>query len=182
MKRIPILLATLLGFYSTAFTQPKDCKDCIVWRADRPLTWSDFKGRPSASSPNKAMTDSGISIAFNCDGGIPEVILGCYFKPGTSWTKTTDSDRLLAHEQLHFDITELFTRKLRKQLAQLGTDCQLIHKEIGRLYDRNYEAYAAFQAKYDKETRHSILEDEQLRWEKLVADELRSLEEFSSGK
>lgn len=182
MKRNPLLLTVLLGFSTAAFAQPKDCKDCLVWSADRPLTWQDFKGRPSASSPNKAMTDSGMSISFTCEGGQAEVSLGCYFKKGSSWTKTTESDRLLKHEQLHFDITELFTRKLRKQVSELDADCERMHRAIQKLYDDNYEAYAKFQAQYDKETRHSILEEEQLRWEKLVSDELKSLEEFSSGK
>lgn len=180
MYQLLALLLFCLVAALSAEAQPDNCKDCITWQADRPLTWADFKGRPAASSPNKAMTDSGLSIAFSCDGKVSEVVIGCYFTPGKSWTKVTDNDRLLAHEQLHFDITELFARKLRSRLSALGTDCERVNKEIGRLYDHNYDDYMKYQQRYDKETRHSIEEAEQKRWEKKVADELRQLEEFSS--
>lgn len=179
MKRpIFLLLIIALATATLAVAQPKDCKDCIPWSADRPLLWKDFKGRPSASSPNKAMTDSGMSISFSCDGKTAEVSISSFFSPYKSWTKTKDSDRLLAHEQLHFDITELFVRKLRKEISALDTDCEKMNRAIEKLYDSNYQAYAKCQAQYDRETKHSIIEEEQLRWEQLVADELKALEDF----
>jgi len=173
-----LLLIIALATATLAVAQPKDCKECIPWSADRPLQWSDFKGRPSASSPNKAMTDSGMSISFSCDGSTAEVSISSYFSPYRSWTKTKDSDRLLAHEQLHFDITELFVRKLRKEISALETDCEKMNRAIEKLYDSNYQAYAKYQAQYDRETKHSLIEEEQLRWEQLVADELKALEDF----
>lgn len=166
---------------SAILAQPKDCKDCIVWQDDRLLTWDDFKGRPQASSPNKAMTDSGMSISFSCEDNVSEVVIMCYFNPSRSWTKTRESDRLLSHEQLHFDITELFARKLRKLISEMDSDCEKMHRSIQKVYDRNYEDYAEFQARYDRETAHSINEAEQLRWNALVAAELKALEEFRSN-
>lgn len=174
---LPIFFA-FACFAGTASAQPKDCRQCLRWSADRPLAWGDFKGRSSSTSPNKAMTDSGIAIAFQCEDGRADVKVSCYFNPAKSWTRTGDSKRLLAHEQLHFDITELFARKLRKTIVELGTDCETLNREIGGLYDRNFEVYAEFQARYDRETHHSTIEPEQLRWEQLVAEELKALEAF----
>jgi hypothetical protein len=182
MRRVlSIALVFVCGAF-IAVAQPKSCKDCITWSADRSLKWSDFKGQADASSSNKAVTNSGMSITMNCVNGEADVVIGCFFNPAKSWTKTKDSDRLLAHEQLHFDITELFARKLRKEISQLGTGCAERYKPSVELYDRFDSACNEFQAQYDKETRHSILEEEQLRWEKLVAEELKSLEEFRSGR
>lgn len=168
----------LLAFIATA--QTNDCKDCMTWRADRPLTWDDFKGRPQSSSPNKAMTDSGMSIAFSCKDNVADITLNCYFAPSRSWTKIKDSDHLLAHEQLHFDITELFTRKLRKKLSEMDADCEKMHRAIEKVYDSNYQNLMRYQHQYDRETQHSIKEEEQLRWEQKVREELKELEVFGS--
>jgi len=172
------LALLLLAFIATA--QPNDCKDCIPWLNDRPLTWADFKGKPQASSPNKAMTDSGMSIAFSCEDNMADITLNCYFSPSRSWTKVKDSDRLLAHEQLHFDITELFTRKLRKKLSEMDGDCGKMNRTIGKVYDANYQELLRYQQQYDRETQHSIREEEQLRWERKVREELEALEAFRS--
>jgi len=179
MKSVSLLLLIIMLGNGSAQAQ-ETCKDCIAWSATRPLVWDDFRGRPNAASHNKAVTDSGMSITFSCENRKAVVGLNVYFNPNRSWTKVTDSDHLLAHEQLHFDITELFVRKLRKQLAALGTDCAQVNKYIQDYYDRNYEALMQYQQKYDKETRHSIDAVEQKRWEAKVAAEMKALAEFSS--
>jgi hypothetical protein len=176
---IPTLILMMVAA-ATATAQPDDCKDCIIWQTDRPLTWDDFKAKPQASSPNKAMTDSGMSIAFSCKDNVADITLMCYFRPSKSWTKTRESDRLLAHEQLHFDITELFTRKLRKKLSEMDADCEKMHRAIGKIYDSNYNELLRYQQQYDRETQHSIKEEEQLRWEKKVKEELKALSDYSS--
>lgn len=175
-----LLLTLLLTFENHTVQAQNPCKDCIAWSISRPLVWDDFRGRPNASSHNKAVTDSGMSITFSCENGKVDVGLDVYFNPNRSWTKVTDSEHLLAHEQLHFDITELFVRKLRKQLTSLGTNCAQVNKYIQEYYDRNYESLLQYQQKYDKETRHSIDAEEQRRWETKVAAEMKALAEFSS--
>lgn len=127
------------------------------------------------------MTDSGMSISFSCENDEAEIIITCYFSPSRSWTKVKDSDHLLAHEQLHFDITELYTRKLRKLISEMEGDCERASRSLQKVYDRNYEALAKYQAQYDRETKHSIIEEEQLRWEKKVQEELKALEAFASA-
>jgi predicted secreted Zn-dependent protease len=104
----------------------------------------------------------------------------CFFDRTKSWTKDKKSAYLLSHEQLHFDITELFVRKLRKQLASLGNDCQKLNDYVEKYYNENYKEYVAYQAAYDRESEHSIDKKKQAYWEQKVAQELEVLKPFAS--
>ena len=178
MKSILFSFLFILALGKNTDAQHRDCKDCIEWQEDRRLKWSDFKGTPKRLSPNAALTDSGMSIELRCDDNTSEVIIKCYFDRTKSWTKNSESAYLLAHEQLHFDITELFVRKLRKQLAGLGNDCRKLNDHVEKYYNENYKDYVAYQTAYDKETNHSINTEMQAHWDAKVAEELAELREF----
>ena len=170
---------SLLGL-QFGLSQPKDCESCILWSEGEKLEWSDFKGKARKASPNEALTDSGMSIELECDGTNSSAIVKCFFNPTQSWTKSSDPEYLLAHEQLHFDITELFVRKLRKQLSRFGNDCEKLSSHINDYYNRNYRELVAYQDRYDKETKHSLNKDKQAEWEQKVARELEELKPFAS--
>ena len=178
----PFLLSFLLLFAIGEETsaQKRECKDCIEWNEEKQLKWSDFKGTPKPLSRNEALTDSGMSIALKCDNNTSEVTVKCFFDRTKSWTKDNKSAYLLAHEQLHFDITELFVRKLRMQLAKLGNDCKQLNTHIENYYNKNYKEYVAYQAAYDSESKHSISKQKQAYWERKVAEELKELKPFAS--
>lgn len=162
------------------FSQPKDCKDCIEWSESRRLKWSDFKARPKQHLKAEAMTDSGMSIELKCDGRTSKAVVKCYFNPHKSWTKDKESAYLLKHEQLHFDITELFVRKLRAQLVKLGNDCEALSKHIEEYYQRNYKEFVVYQDRYDSESNHSLNKEKQAYWEQKVARELAELDSYAS--
>ncbi len=94
----------------------------IAWDVSRKLAWEDFKGKPFKTAWAAATTASGISYEYTgreTKGGYElEFSVGAYFYPEKSWYQPHLCDALvLSHEQLHFDISELFARKLRKQLV-----------------------------------------------------------------
>lgn len=180
MRELFLISISLLLILGETFAQPKDCSDCVLWSENRKLTWSDFKGKPKGSSPNEALTDSGMSIELECDGTSSRAVIKCFFNPRKSWTKSKDSDYLLAHEQLHFDITELFVRKLRKQLSEFGNDCKKLSSHIESYYNKNYRELVRYQDQYDRESRHSLDPEKQAYWEKKVAKELEELRPFAS--
>ncbi|MGB0918032.1 MAG: DUF922 domain-containing protein [Flavobacteriales bacterium] len=169
------LLATASGFAQNT------CKHCLEWNENRKLTWADFKGKPNKLSRNEALTDSGMSIGLACDDNSSEVTIRCFFDPKKSWAKDERSEYLLAHEQLHFDITELFVRKLRKQIDKLGDDCDKLNKYIEKYYNENYKDFVKYQHAYDSESRHSIDKEKQAYWEKKVALELEQLKPYASS-
>jgi len=175
---LSLILLFVLGEETTA--QQRECKDCIEWKEGQRLTWLDFKGTPKRLSPNEALTDSGMSIELKCDNNTSEVIVKCFFDRSKSWTKDTESAYLLAHEQLHFDITELFVRKLRKQLSDIGNNCRYLNDHVEKYYHQNYKEYVAYQDAYDRESNHSINKEKQAFWEQKVATDLEALKPFAS--
>lgn len=172
------LLLIALGEKSTA--QPGKCADCLEWQEDKKLKWSDFKGNPKRLSRSEALTDSGMSIELKCDENTSEVIVKCFFDRSKSWTKDRQSAYLLAHEQLHFDITELFVRKLRKQLSKFGNNCERLNNHVEKYYNENYKEFAAYQNAYDRESEHSINKEKQAYWERKIAKELQALKPYAS--
>ena len=108
----------ILIFSVQVFAQENDK---ISWNAEESLSWNDFKASPKKHLPYKANTNSGLSFSWNATESSSGIELnyevGSNFYPNRSWVKEIEEvDYLLAHEQLHFDITELHARKLRKAL------------------------------------------------------------------
>ncbi len=81
-----------------------------------------------------------------------------------SWYRTQwASDRLLAHEQAHFDLTEYFARQLSGRLRELthrGENPAAASDGLRRLLHFEYELLAGvwrdMEARFDGETRHGI--------------------------
>lgn len=177
MRFYAVLGLFFLLAYNFGYAQNKDT---IYWNNTNKLKWEDFKGRPDNSTNLLAMTQAGIGYEVACNNGELKLKVRCYFNVNKSWAKETDSDELLAHEQLHFDITELHTRKLRKKLSELTDPCGKNLKELNKLYQSSFNECAKTQEQYDKESEHSINVAKQKEWEQRIASELKTLEKFSS--
>jgi predicted secreted Zn-dependent protease len=155
-------------------------KDTIYWNANRKLKWEDFKGKPDNNTNLLAMTQAGIGYEVACNNGELKLKIYCYFNVHKSWTKETDSDELLRHEQVHFDITELYTRMLRKKVSELSDPCGKDIKELDKSYSSIFKACADRQDDYDRESEHSLNDAQQKMWKEKVDLELKALEKFTS--
>ncbi len=93
-----------------------------------------------------------------------------------AWKKQNINDikYLENHEQIHFDITEIFARKIRKLILAR----KLNEKEIEIVFSENIKACNDFQNQYDIETNHSINQAKQIVWDKRIKELLLSLEMF----
>lgn len=155
------------------------------WKQE-PLNWSDFTGNIDKSSSFDANTNSGISYSWSLRSseGIADFLykVETFFYPDLSWVKPgKESLRLLAHEQLHFDITELHGRKLGKIMDEFVPDLKAdIKKVLEKIYQKNELERRQMQQKYDRETDHGQNEEAQTRWELFIKAELERLKEFSS--
>lgn len=174
-----ILLLFIAVFYSNIITAQS--KDTIYWNASQKLKWEDFKGQPDKTTNLLAMTHAGIGYEVACNNGELKLKIYCYFNVTKSWTKETDSEQLLRHEQVHFDITELYTRMLRKKLSELSDPCGKDIKELDKAYSSIFKACAERQDDYDRESEHSLNEEQQKLWGEKVARELNELNRFASG-
>ncbi len=86
------------------------------------------------------------------------------YKPGGR------SPAILAHEQLHFDLTEVCARRLRKKLVELEgrgssqqTATRNLRSAIEALHGEAVTNCSALQALYDEETRHGLNRRQQKR-------------------
>ncbi|QED37494.1 DUF922 domain-containing protein [Antarcticibacterium arcticum] len=176
---------SLLFLVSVFFVKAQEEADKIFWKKDG-LTWGHFEASPDETSSFHANTNAGLSYSWglkNINGVIElEYEVKSYFNPKGSWVrKGSQNDHLLQHEQLHFDITELHARKLKKQLAEVKVNSlgQQPREVLNRYYKIIDKERTLMQQKYDRETRHSIDKDAQARWHKYIANELNKYNELT---
>jgi hypothetical protein len=162
-------------------------EDTLLWEEDRPLLWSDFKASPNPAAEAVAITASGLTFAYSIsesERGVSsfKAEVSAHFYPDRSWVQMEQAtDHVLVHERLHFDITELYARKLRKALSSLTVNRQ-IAAQLKQTHDRINGELDRMQNAYDFETNHSINIAAQERWEQKVRQELEALQAYSNTR
>jgi hypothetical protein len=153
----------------------------IEWRADAPLVWDDFKGSAESNTDMLAMTKSKLKYKWGCDeeGNFNFEVIA-RFDRGTSWKIGNPDKELLAHEQLHFDITELYARKMRELLSNLENPCSLTTEDMKAELSEVQRDWDARQKLYDRETDHSKDKIAQAKWRQMINKEMKTLEAFAS--
>ena len=169
----------MVGLTVLLCTSISESKDIIYWSEDQPLTWEDFAGKPIDNHHDfSALTSSGIVHYKGCKNGKIIYKVRAYFERNESWVKTEGrTDYHLSHEQIHFDITELYARKLRKELASRNFVCG--QEEQFETFISNFqENWGVEQQNYDIHTKHSLEHDHQKSWYHRIKMELSLLKEF----
>ncbi|WP_299226567.1 DUF922 domain-containing protein [uncultured Psychroserpens sp.] len=177
LRIVLLALTCLLGSPNEAVT--------LTWDESKKLKWSDFKGEVETDSDATAVTASGITFSYSLkktDGRITsfKTNVEAHFYPEKSWyIKKKGNDYILAHEQLHFDITELHVRKLRYEMAQLKVTPS-IKADLDMLHSHINKALAKMQQLYDTESQNSINKEQQAKWNAFVSKELKTYEAYKS--
>ena len=178
MQKFIYLLICL--FSITGFSQETEFK--LGWDEKKPLSWNDFQGEPHDRIPFSASTNSGISYSWSLEtrNGVEDFQyeVRSNFYPNLSWIKDGKHDpHLLAHEQLHFDISELHARKFRKAIEeyQISKD---IKKDLREIYYRIESERQEMQEKYDAESNHGLQFEAEKEWQLFVKEELKKYEGF----
>lgn len=170
-----------LFLFSTDFYAQNNTKN--TWEEN--LKWSDFKGTPDHSLPYYATTNSGISSSFDfkVKNGKQELFywITATFNPQTSWVKPgKENESLLKHEQLHFDITELHARKLRKYISKNDFNPDKLQKQIDRKAKKIKKRTKRMQDRYDRNTQHGTKVKPQEKWEKKIKKKLERLKDYKN--
>ena len=179
--RFYFFILLLVSCTNTSFKQD-DGEDVIVWQKNHRLTWNDYKGKPQHNRFAAASTVYSMHrhIYKDANGNIMASIKA-HFYPQDSWKGSYLDDALLAHEQKHFDIVELYARKLRKQLMEIKVrneeDAQQKMDSLHKIIDDEMDAY---QDKYDKESDYSMAHDEQAAWIKQIDAAIDSLSAYQN--
>ncbi|WP_128330618.1 hypothetical protein [Apibacter sp. HY039] len=164
-----------LGIISFAYGQEKAYRK-IFWSEENSLSWKNFKGK-SQNSNNKIAALSFCGIQYNScilQGNVYKYKVKAFFVPQLSWVRVKN-EHILKHEQLHFDIAEIFSRKLRKAFSENPVEPKDSQVEI---YQPLFKEYMKMQELYDNETHHGILEDINKEWENKIHNELNQLIDY----
>lgn len=161
-------------------------RDAVAWSAARRLRWSDFaSGAPKTGTGDEgALTAYSIFYGVRCTGETFEFRAVAGFLPHESWVKPevvadrAMSERTLRHEQTHFDLTEVFSRRLRKAFGDLYQPCRRADTDLDGLASQYVRAEKAEQQRYDEETHHGLVAAEQTVWDRQVAGDLASLAKY----
>jgi hypothetical protein len=174
------LLRCLIPCFILAIALKGNCQEenATQWDPEHRLRWSDFKKPPPKDSPVAAVTASGIAYRFSAieSRGKMEVdcIIDALFYPESSWYRPeTANEIILSHEQLHFDISELFARKMRARIESYSFSSN-VKTEMNRIYEQILKEMRAFQKSYDEDTNFSREVEKQMEWNKRISKELLS--------
>jgi hypothetical protein len=180
---VKIFLAACLLVLSFSFFV-QDNTSPILWQK-KALRWKNFVDVPDSVGPHAkalALTNSRLEQRYYRVGNEIHFIIAAWFNPKKSWVrdevrKSSISDHVLRHEQHHFDMCELYARKIRKYLGnEKFTDSTFV-KEINFLFNKFHIQYRAEQNKYDNEaTGHAYVQD---NWTSSIDDEMKQLARFS---
>jgi hypothetical protein len=153
-------------------------EELIHWSENRKLTWADYKGKAKTEADVAASTATylGIEYSFNSKGFGYKIT--CSFSKNKSWG-LHKTDYILAHEQGHFDIAEIFARKLNKQMNAYRFDKDNFKDDLKKIYTSITSEKEAMQNEYDRVTNHSILKEKQMEWLKKIDDLLKEYQEYA---
>lgn len=178
---------------SRMFAQTPADSPLLEWSADRALTIKDFKGKIPLRAAEASRSWVAIEASWECENGMGSWVARAVFDPNRSWWRELNQNiwqrsdgppllapkdeggrSLLAHEQLHFDLTELWARRVRELLRTLATAC----KAPGGAHDLEASVaaierdWSEEQARYNKETSNGTDAFRQKAWEAKTAKAL----------
>lgn len=149
--------------------QPSQDYETILWNSERRLSWDDFRGEIPLNARAAAITASGITYRFSTSGTKQNMQIkfkvDAFFYPTKSWYQPEVCDEvILSHEQLHFDISELYARKLHIRLRNESYTYSNVKAKVKTIYRDINKELNDFQNQYDNETNFSRDREQQQEW------------------
>ncbi|WP_034061964.1 DUF922 domain-containing protein [Lacinutrix jangbogonensis] len=178
------ILIFFIAFQNVVISQEEST---ISWKPTLKLSWLDFQGEVSPDVYGKANTSYKIEIV-PADVLVDEqdniqdyekLTVDARFYKKQSWTTVLVSDTIvLNHEQLHFDIAELFARKVRKRFRELQKEKEARFSVYSKEYGVLWRACRKYQKQFDFETDHGRALDLNKTWSNKIKEALIVLEAY----
>lgn len=162
-------------------------EEVLVWSATRKLDWKDFKAKPDGGALGGARIAISHNYSIGCRDGVLQVRMQAVMLPAMSWVTyriyaSGLASRVgLRHEQLHFDLAEVYARRVRKLLKELPNPCSHADDELNAMAERVIKEHWDQQRRYEVQTEHGQIERQQNEWERRITAELEELKAFSDG-
>ncbi len=146
------------------------------WMEHKRLSWDDFKG-PVRASDDESAAATHCGMGFRINGvtatGKPDVTVYNTFYAKKSWVRSDAKiSSILDHEQGHFDLCELYTRKLRIRIDELGPNVPNLKQALMAIFTEVNNEYEVCQQRYEDETTHGINIPAQRKWMDNICKEL----------
>lgn len=177
MKKLKPYFLLFAIFPVLSFAQDKD-EALIGWKPSRQLTWSDYKGNPDGNSDAAASTTTYLGIEYKINENGFSFKIQCLFSQSKSWGRSK-TDFILKHEQGHFDIAELYARRLNKKMKEYKFNQNTFKQDVKAIYENITNEKENFQDQYDLETDHSRKKEQQAEWNKKIEKLLEELKDYA---
>jgi len=164
----------------------------LPWSSNRPIEWDDFQGRtPEYAETILQAAQIHITIwwrlemimEYDCEHHIwkaavrgDSLVVTNTMNPSLSWIAPgKQSNTILTHEQGHFDINEVYRRKLQVVLSNHvaegdtaeGTK-EALQAQINKTAEEILDQLAKTQERYDEETHHGTDLQGQEAWDQTI--------------
>jgi Bacterial protein of unknown function (DUF922) len=181
----------LCFIFSTVILAAQSHQPVIEYAALSNFNWGLFKGKINPKHVEQmganiaAVTVSALSYTTSVVNGKKATVrITAEFRPHESWTRYPKIKLpavALDHEKRHFDITEIYARKIRQVVSTTKFSSAGFNEELDALFKEMAAQHRAEQARYDHETNHSIKPEEQKQWNAWIDSQLEALSEFSKA-
>ncbi len=161
---------------------PKKYESLIYWSENRKLSIEDFKGR-TEKRPFQAATASSIRHfgRSNNTSSKKTITIESLFYCNKSYFKRSNQDSLvLIHEQLHFDITEIYRRKCVKKILDERINFATFYENHEKIFSTIISELQLKQDEYDSEVYAD--RSKQKKWNDWVRDQLNVLEDYKKNE
>ena len=179
-SKVSVAVIVFISFVGFSFQKEAD-NNKIIWNENYLLKWAYFTGKPLNNNPHSAVSDVGLDSYFEYKSkecSLEVEIKSCFTK-SKSWVKADKkTNHLLQHEQLHFDIAELYARKFKKALKESKFKKNNIKEKFNNISVEISNELTNYHKLYDKETNHHINEGKQSEWNEKVTQQLNDLQEY----
>lgn len=178
MKNFLSCLFLTLALSPLALQAQEPGEELLDWSSSRRLTWADYKAKPNPDSDAAASTTSYLGISYNIKSDGFSYTIESKFSMTRSWGLHKTA-YILSHEQGHFDIAEVFARKLHQKMSAYTFDRKTYQKDLKKIYQDILDEKEEMQNEYDRETNHSINKEKQAGWLKKIAAMLEEYKRYA---
>ena len=175
MKKI---FLSALTIFSLIISQQTFAGDTLYWKNGAALSWSDFKGK-TGNSPTGTGAYIGLDYTLTNDASSFKTKVTPYFLSDMSWSKFTSNDTLLQHEQIRFDMAELFARRTRKAFSEYNFNAETVVKDLKKIFNEIKDERVKMNQQFDKETKYATDLKAQQTWSIKISTELDKLSAFA---
>ena len=188
--RVSLAVAVILTSVTALATTEGDLFH-VSWDSSSPITWDLFQGPPPADASQRTeaaaihMTvrwHASYSVSSSDGttwlGQVASITVTNTMEPSKSWVVPGKAfDNVLSHEQSHFDLNEVYRRKLEYVLhgtsscsgSTQQSAVNLLNSSLHQAANAILQKLSEMQSLYDSQTFHSTNAAEQSRWDNLIS-------------